>query len=131
MTGAFQYTMAHGLRSEGDYPYVARDQNCGADGGEFKIGAYVTGEGCDTLKYLIGRNPTSVAVDAGNWSSYGGGVFNNCGNSINHGVLAVGFNGEYWKVKNSWGPGWGEGGFIRLSQGNTCDICHYPMIPIF
>mmetsp|Transcript_69298 Transcript_69298/g.115183 ORF Transcript_69298/g.115183 Transcript_69298/m.115183 type:complete len:441 (+) Transcript_69298:20-1342(+) len=26
----------------------------------------------------------------------------------------------YWKLKNSWGAGWGEGGYVRLLYGNTC-----------
>jgi C1A family cysteine protease len=64
-----------------------------------------------------------VAVDATNWSRYSGGVFSNCGTSLNHAVLGVGFDSTgNWKIRNSWGTSWGEKGFIRLAPGNTCGV---------
>jgi hypothetical protein len=67
----------------------------------------------------------AVSVDATNWSPYRSGVFSNCAGSINHNVFAVGIVGGNWKIKNSWGRGWGEYGFIRLAGGNTCGLCAY------
>ena len=46
----------------------------------------------------------------------------NCGNNLDHGVLAIGYghddklNKDYWLVKNSWGTFWGEKGFFRLQK---------------
>merc|ERR1712100_327584 len=58
------------------------------------------------------------------WQLYGGGVYNGCSNSIlptfgaelDHGVQAVGYTPKYWIVRNSWGPGWGEKGYIFISR---------------
>ena len=77
------------------------------------------------------NGPSSVCVDASNWSLYRSGVFNNCGTSVlNHAVLAVGYedNGN-WIVKNSWGSSWGEQGFIRLAPGGTCGIDKHVVVP--
>ena len=53
----------------------------------------------------------------------------NCVSSIlsaerpNHSVLAVGWgtlNGlDYWLIRNSWGTGWGENGYMKVKRG-TC-----------
>merc|ERR1711865_805106 len=62
----------------------------------------------------------------GRWQSYGGGVFTGCTKkglfhptpdaSLDHGVQAVGYTQDYWIVRNSWGAGWGEKGFISIQR---------------
>ncbi|PNH09219.1 Digestive cysteine proteinase 2 [Tetrabaena socialis] len=39
---------------------------------------------------------------------------------FNHGITIVGYNDEggYWIAKNSWGPGFGDNGYIRMSYAN-------------
>lgn len=56
---------------------------------------------------------------------------------LNHGVVVVGYGvnttpdkTKYWIVKNSWGKGWGEGGYIRMKRdvgtpGGLCGITTY------
>jgi len=72
------------------------------------------------------------------FQNYKSGVLNgNCGTDLDHGVLAVGYGtdsvyGDYWKVKNSWGPKWGEQGYIRIAivAGNgMCGIQMQPSYP--
>lgn len=70
------------------------------------------------------RQPVSVAIEADSFAlqHYRGGVLTGeCGTQINHGVLLVGYGhdimgGDFWKIKNSWGPRWGEQGFIRIQR---------------
>lgn len=50
-----------------------------------------------------------------------------CGhnNGIDHSVTCVGFGtdpvkGPYWKIKNSYGPHWGDHGFMKVARGVKC-----------
>ena len=72
-------------------------------------------------------------MDAFPWKGYTGGIMrHHCPNTQeNHAVQAIGYgvdtiDGEtipYWIVRNSWGPEWGEGGYIRIYRGeDTCGI---------
>lgn len=70
-------------------------------------------------------------------TTYSGGVYfpHDCSScEINHTVLIVGYGVErsggvnlpYWIIKNSWGPEWGEEGYMKLQRGsNTCRISEY------
>eukprot|EP00933_Yihiella_yeosuensis_P045982 TRINITY_DN4142_c0_g1_i1.p1 TRINITY_DN4142_c0_g1~~TRINITY_DN4142_c0_g1_i1.p1 ORF type:complete len:373 (+),score=75.55 TRINITY_DN4142_c0_g1_i1:142-1260(+) len=68
--------------------------------------------------------PVAISVDAGPWSSYSEGVFADCDKdaTINHAVVLLGYGSDkeskmdYWLIRNSWGPDWGEAGFIRLQR---------------
>ena len=124
-SSALKYVQANGIASQSEYPYVARDQSCKKNGGNFKISGYSSASGCSGLSSDINNHPISVTVDASNWSAYRSGVFNNCKASINHAVLLVGVVSGNWKIKNSWGGSWGESGYIRLASGNTCGVCQY------
>lgn len=46
---------------------------------------------------------------------YTGGVYQGpCGYNNDHEMLLVGYNDNYWILKNSNGEGWGEKGYMRL-----------------
>ena len=54
---------------------------------------------------------------------------------MDHSVLAVGYGTEkgqdYFLVKNSWGPYWGDQGYVKIGTNNVCGILSNPILPIF
>jgi hypothetical protein len=129
MDQAFEHAEKHGFCLEDEYPYTGnpipkcKESDC--EHVEFEVLDYFDLEQ-DTLaiEEEIQHGPVAVAVDASNWSRYESGVFSDCQENLNHGVLLVGLDTETnsYLIKNSWGPRWGENGFIRLAIGNTCGI---------
>ena len=87
----------------------------------------------DSIKSAVATSgPVSICVDASNWSLYKSGVFSNCGSSnLNHAVTLIGYQTDgTWIVRNSWGTGWGESGFIKISAANgSCGLLKHALIP--
>jgi len=117
-----------GLNTAQQYKYTARDGACVANGGDKNapIRNYrQISASSAAVQASIDQRPVAVAVDASNWSSYSSGIFSNCGTSINHAVVAVGYTNDYWIIRNSWGQRWGENGKMKLRMGNTCGVLGY------
>jgi len=64
--------------------------------------------------------------------NYSSGILNTtkCPTSIDHAVAMVGWGTDsatgqdYWIVRNSWGTGWGEAGYIRIATTSSGDgVC--------
>jgi C1A family cysteine protease len=148
MDQAFEYVIKNGgICGEATYPYNAVQGSCNTTCVPVvKISSYVDVQSNSTqaLMSAVAQQPVSVAVDAGglDWQFYAGGILADaCGLALDHGVLAVGYGTSYttqpqdfWKVKNSWGPGWGEAGYIRLARGpdgpGECGIQMVPSYPV-
>lgn len=93
------------------------------------------------LMNAVGMRPVSAAIDAHHrpFKLYRSGVFSldACTTHLTHGLLVVGYGNKdehkYWKVKNSWGSTWGNGGYGLVARNeNMCAIgnwANYPIIP--
>jgi cathepsin L len=143
MDNAFKYVEANGLATEASYPYTGRDGTCKSFTASpyTKITSYkdVTPHDANALGTSVDMNPVSVAIEADQavFQHYTGGVISSgCGQTLDHGVLVVGYGtdtkaGDYWKVKNSWGVTWGEQGYVRISRsGDVCGILNEPSYPV-
>lgn len=121
---AFNLTVSAGLPLEKDLPYAGVDQSCSQYKAAVKATGYVklpVNDASALETALATKGPVSVTVAAGAWGLYGGGVFSGCDTDLDHGVQAVGYGVDgdgYWLVRNSWGAGWGEQGYIRVSRAN-------------
>ena len=84
--------------------------------------------------------PISIAVDASMaWQLYFGGIMHGvlCSSNpkkMDHGVAIVGYGTEhgtdYWIIRNSWGAGWGEHGYVRIVRGkNACGLANAASYP--
>jgi len=131
MDQAFQFLHKNAICTERSYAYTAKDGTCHQQTCEIAVpkGALtgykdITPNNELALQEAVSKQPVSVAIEADQtfFQLYHGGVLTKkCLEHLNHGVLVVGYgadNGlDYWKVKNSWGPAWGEKGYIRLQRG--------------
>ncbi len=104
---------------------------CKKNSGSFKIAKLNYAKGCIDIQRALKTAPIAVMVSASTkWYLYSSGIINDCESShLNHVALLVGIVKGNWKIKNSWGKGWGESGYVRLAPGNTCGICSDGMFP--
>jgi len=122
-----------GISSEWVYPYTSyggRDFTCQSKAHFVKVASYVqlpSNKQDALLQAVATLGPIAISVDASAWSFYDSGVFDGCNQTqpdIDHAVQLVGYGtdpnlGDYWLVRNSWSPNWGEKGYIRVKRETT------------
>lgn len=60
------------------------------------------------LQTQLLKSPIAVAVDATQWQSYTSGVLKCTTSNVNHAVVLVGVTATgIYRLRNSWGTGWG------------------------
>jgi len=146
----FTYSHMMGIVTDEEYPYTSghtgRTGNCDYDAESQTASVY--NRGYETLPhndYEVFMNhvatigPLAISADASRWSFYSHGVFDGCSYDknieINHAIQVVGYGtdaaeGDYWLVRNSWGSGWGDGGYIKLKRESeaVCGTDSTPMM---
>jgi cathepsin L len=143
---AFDYIQHRGIAAKSDY----KGYQSGGKEGQCKTpshGAVLKSTGFTRLPTnklqpllhaLSTQGPVVISADASGWSAYSSGVFDGCGKDavVNHAILAVGYGTDdslkkdYWLIRNSWGPTWGEGGYVRLLRANDDKYCGVDRSPL-
>lgn len=149
---AYKY-LTSGARLEKDYPYEAADRDCRITDKKPVITRTDSAvqvinwqyKGREELYKALRLGPVNVSIYAGHdgFAQYSGGIWTkdlNSGDNTDHAMQAVGFGvedgTEYFILKNSWGKGWGEDGFMRIEARDDVEHgllgiywnCDYPVI---
>jgi cathepsin L len=142
MDYAFQYIKTAPLELESNYPYTSgsgRVASCNysKSRGVGTVSAFTdVSHTASQMRAALAKGPVSVAIEADQmaFQSYTSGVITSgCGTNLDHGVLAVGYGTlggqQFFLVKNSWGPSWGDEGYVRIGAANQCGILNAASYP--
>ncbi|MCU0288967.1 MAG: C1 family peptidase [Acidobacteria bacterium] len=126
-----------GAMMETCFPYTATDAPCNTSCPfpyQIQGWAFITSDDevppTESIKqaiYTYGAVQAGIFADT--WfQSYTSGVLNRCKknpNWSNHAIMLVGWDDSLgaWRLKNSWGTGWGENGYMWIKYG--CSLVGY------
>jgi C1A family cysteine protease len=130
-SNAVTYLRNNGVSQETCFPYVATNMPCSScserNGQAIQITYSVELSNMNDRKnFLSTCGPTICVFEVfQDFFSYSSGVYSHVtGSSVGlHSVEVIGYdNGlNCWICKNSWGSGWGDGGFFKIAYGQ-CSI---------
>ncbi|KAL3274151.1 hypothetical protein HHI36_015565 [Cryptolaemus montrouzieri] len=140
MANAFNYVRDKGIETEDEYPYEGVQGECRQKRIVFQIGGHIAvDDNEEALRQAVAIRPVTVAIcTTDKFQNYKSGIFydDTCVSRINHAVVVVGYGSEkgqdFWIIKNSFGPDWGEEGYIRFARNtdNNCGLTIYANYPI-
>merc|ERR1712013_545014 len=138
---SYTYSRKNGgrLAATKDYRYTARDGKCqGSSKPDAMVAAKITGYqsvgGTEAANIAaLASGSLSVAFEVTNFfQQYSSGILKDrtCSGRPNHAVTAVGYTPQFVLVKNSWGTGWGDKGFVKFTRNyNNCGLFKYSSYP--
>lgn len=118
----------YGVTSESCCPYKGYEAACPSTcSPTYKISSFSSTTDLNTIKNaLVNYGPVYCGFAVYNdFTYYSSGIYKYTSGSLRgyHAVAIVGYDDDNkcFKVKNSWGPGWGESGYFRIyySEMNT------------
>jgi|GEM_PF-714511 len=127
-------TAEAGAALESDFSYQAAESPCNSPpNNPFRVNSwtYVGGSpqmpSVEAIKQAIYQHgPVAAAICTGpSFNNYSGGVFSTNESSrcpqypVNHAIVLVGWDDarQAWRLRNSWGTGWGESGYMWIRYG--------------
>ena len=132
MQRAFSYVIDNGMTTEEEYPYTSgttmKSGSCQAYTSALSLGqCYNVPPNELQLTLASEHQPISVSIEADqrSFQLYTSGVYDNpdCGTTLDHGVLLVGYGTmggkDYYRVKNSWSESWGDEGYIYMIRNSV------------
>jgi hypothetical protein len=104
----------------------------GVRGGNGSVLAYTKGfvkVPFSSLEDAVVRRPVAVGlyVDPLAFQFYSGGVLDCVSRGVNYASLVVGYEADYFRLKNSWGTEWGMDGYF-LVQRDCAMVASYPFV---
>jgi len=118
--------------------YPSKVNALAADNANVKVTGNIKIKGDAALLKYAEKAIVSVGIYVGNkFMTYKNGVYadKTCQKQANHAVAVVGYGKlgtqKFWRVRNSWGTGWGLKGYILMDRNkeNMCGISTYSHIP--
>jgi len=127
-TDMLEFLMEYGVPDEGAFPYANREfetpitevvEDWQSRTVKISNWSWIENTEESIKNALIEHGPIFAIINfSKNFYSYKSGVYYPTKNlSMLHAVAIIGYNdtGRYWIIKNSWGEGWGEKGWQKLS----------------
>jgi C1A family cysteine protease len=133
---AFNAARDKGVTFEDYYPYTAGDQDCTGLNADWPNRVanvtewqYLTSNPAGMKEYISTYGSVAACFEVyQDFFSYSSGVYRHVTGSLagGHCVVLIGYDDAAgcWIAKNSWGTGWGDGGYFKIAYGE-CRIESY------